>query len=122
MLLALMSLAPLVLSRGKLRIKRSSSLVKRKTASLKGYGGLREPVNKCSLGCESAEDSESEVGNLGLGLVLPSEAMFDARRSDKMCEREARFSQTNQITQGTGIPEAIDGLIEGIESQINGTR
>lgn len=73
MLLALMSLMPLVLSKWKLRIKRSSSLVKRETASLKGYGGLREPVNKCSLGCESAEDSEGEVGSSDLGLVLPSE-------------------------------------------------
>lgn len=83
---------------------------------------MREPVNKCSLGCESAEDSEGEVGNSGLGLVLPSEAVLDTRRSDKICEREARISQANQITQGTGIPEAMDGLIEGIESQVNGIR
>lgn len=90
MLLALMSpvplvpLVPLVLSKWKLRIKRSSSLVKRETASLKGYGGLREPVNKSSLGCESAEDSEGEVGSSGLGLVLPSETVLDARRGDKI--------------------------------------
>jgi hypothetical protein len=35
--------------------------------------------------------------------------------------REARrSSQANQIMQGTEMPEAIDGLIEGIESEVNG--
>lgn len=62
MLLASMALVPLMLSKWKLRVKRSSSL---ETASLKGYRGC----NKCSPRCESAEDkdSEGEVGNSGLG-------------------------------------------------------
>jgi hypothetical protein len=45
MLLALISLVSLVLSKWKLRIKRSSSLVRRETASLQGYRELRGPVN-----------------------------------------------------------------------------
>lgn len=89
MVLASMSFVPLALSKWKLRVQRLSSLERRETASLKGYRGLRGPLDKCPLEVESANDGQGGIGNSGLGLVLPSESALGAR-SPRRLRYEAR--------------------------------
>lgn len=84
MVLASMSFVSLPLSKWKLRVQRLSSLARRETASLKGYRGLRGPLDKCPLEVESANDGQGGIGNSDLGLVLPSGFVLGARRGDKI--------------------------------------